>query len=132
MRAQFFDRQDATNPLNETVVDGSPALRRIVNDTRQRQPFLSELVGTNGRKLLLGLGSGDGCVQFSSTDGAPPYLMAVATIEHEGGGTQEFLMGDTSTPMPRRYCLPMEKVVEIAVAFLETGERSSSVEWEEI
>jgi hypothetical protein len=58
--------------------------------------------------------------------------MAVGTIEHGEEGTLEFLTGDTQTPVPRRYCLPMEKVTEIATAFLETGARSSSVEWEEV
>jgi hypothetical protein len=34
--------------------------------------------------------------------------------------------------VPRRYCLPMQKVADIAANFLENGERYSDVEWEEI
>jgi RHS repeat-associated protein len=132
VRAMFFDRQDAANPLNGIAVDSAEALRSIVHDMQRRPPFLSELIGTNGRKLLLGLGSADGCVQFSSTDGAPPYLMALQKGPKPEEGEQNFLMGDTPTPVPRRYCLPMETVTEIAAVFLESGELASNVEWEEI
>jgi immunity protein Imm1 of predicted polymorphic toxin system len=94
-----------------------------------RAPFLAELVGTNGYTLLLGLGSSDGCVQFSSNDGAPPYLMAVRP-NGEQEGEQDFLISSTPSPVPRRYCLPMQKVAEIAATFLESGERYPDIEWE--
>ncbi|SRR6266700_7313985 len=130
MRAQFFDRQDTGNPLNGAVLEDPEALRTIVQDMQSRAPFLAELIGTNGRTLLLGLGCSDGCVQFSSTDGTPPYLMAVRDNAEQG--EQDFLICNTPTPVPRRYCLPMQRVAEIAAAFLEHGERYSDVEWEEI
>ena len=131
MRAQFFDRQDAENPLNGKMLDDPAVLQEIVHSSQERAPFLAELIGINERKLLLGLGSAYGCVQFSSTDGEPPYLMAVAE-KPEQEGEQAFLMGNTPTPVPQRYCIPMRKVVEIATVFLISGERASNVEWEEI
>ena len=131
MRAQFFDRQDDGNPLNGIVLEDSEALRKIVQTMQARVPFFAELVGINGRTLLLGLGSSDGCVQFSSTDGGPPYLMALRPND-EGEGEQEFLIGGTLSPVPRRYCLPMRTVEDIAATFLANGERYPGVEWEEI
>jgi hypothetical protein len=131
MRAQFFDRQDKLNQVNGAMLEDPEALRTMVQSMQSRAPFLAELIGTNGRTLLLGLGCSDGCVQFSSTDGAPPYLMAVRNNAYQEG-EQDFLISSTPTPVPRRYCLPMQRVAEIAVAFLENGERSSDVEWEEI
>jgi hypothetical protein len=131
MRAQFFDRQDDGNPLNGVALEDSEALRKIVQTMQARAPFMAELVGTNGRTLLLGLGSSDGCVQFSSTDGEPPYLMALRP-NAEAEGEQEFLIGGTPSPVPRRYCLSMPKVADIAATFLENGERYPGVEWEEI
>jgi len=131
VRAQFFDRQDTGNPLNGVVFEDPEAIRQIVQDMQLRVPFFAELVGTKGHGLLLGLGSSDGCVQFSSNDGGPPYLMAVRPNgKHEG--EQDFLISGTPSPVPRRYCLPMAKVAEIAATFLENGERYPDVEWEAI
>jgi len=42
------------------------------------------------------------------------------------------LISGTPSPVPRRYCLPMAKVAEIAATFLENGERYPDVEWEAI
>lgn len=44
----------------------------------------------------------------------------------------EFLIGNEPTEVPRHYCLPMELVKQIANYFVETGERSVNVRWEEI
>ena len=129
MRAQFFDRQDDGNPLNGVELEEPQAIRNIVRSMQLRTPFMAELVGTNGHTLLLGLGSSDGCVQFSSSDGTPPYLMAVRP-NGEQEGAQDFLISSTPSPVPRRYCLPMQEVAEIAATFLENGERYPDVEWE--
>jgi hypothetical protein len=102
-----------------------------VHSMEQRRPFLAELIGENGGRLLLGLGSSDGCAQFSSTDGEPPYMMAVGNKPEEEG-EQDFLIGNTPSPVPRRYCLPMRMVAEIAAEFLKSGERLLELEWEEI
>ena len=130
MRAQFFDRQHAANPLNGTTLSEPAAVREIIQSMQQRRPFLAELIGENGRKLLLGLGSGDGCAQFSSNDGSPPYLMALEN--NAEAEDQDFLIGDTASPVPRRFCLPMQKVADIAAVFLYSGERASDVAWEQI
>ncbi len=44
----------------------------------------------------------------------------------------KFLIDNEPTAVPRYYCLPMELVKKIATYFLETGERSNDVRWEEI
>ena len=40
-------------------------------------------------------------------------------------------VGDTPTPIPQRFCLPLETVKQIAAYFIETGERWPGVSWEE-
>jgi len=132
MKAQFFDRQDTANPLNGTSIESFAELQSMLESVRNRPPFFAELIGDNGFKLLLGLGTNEGCVQFSSTDGAPPYLMAVAPNPRDSIGESEFLIGDTASPVPKRYCMPYEAVVHIAAAFLQTGQRKPDVHWEEI
>jgi hypothetical protein len=131
MRAQFFDRQDATNPLNGIRITTLSELRSALESSRGRPPFFAELIGENGFKLLLGVGGAEGCAQFSSVDGAPPYLMAVAP-DGSAEGEQVFLIGDTASPVPKRYCLAYEAIESIAAAFLQTGQRLTEIPWEEI
>jgi hypothetical protein len=52
MRAQFFDRQDETNPLNGKTLSDPTAMRNIIQSMQQRAPFLAALIGENGRALL--------------------------------------------------------------------------------
>jgi hypothetical protein len=133
VKVQFFDRHDAGNTLNGVMVTDSRLLRLILDDIdmRHRSPFFAELIGENDTKLLLGLGPSVGCVQFSATDGSPPYLIAVEGGP-ERGGEQGFFMGNALTLIPRRYCVPMGKVLEIAILYFERGERASTVGWESI
>jgi Immunity protein Imm1 len=44
----------------------------------------------------------------------------------------KFLIDNEPTAVSRYYCLPMELVKKITTHFLETGERSNDVRWEEI
>lgn len=132
MMAQFFDRQDTKNSLNGMRVGSSTELRQLLDRLRDREPFFAELIGENGFKLLLGIGSSEACVQFSAADGSAPYLMAV---EHDAGaaeGETEFLIGDTASPVPKRYALSCETMVRIAGAFVDSGERHAGVVWEEV
>ena len=116
MKAQLFDTQDHASLRNGRVLESPQQLRAALEEMQSpsRAPFFMELVGDNGRQLLLGLGGADGCVQFSSADGAPPYLMAVG--QYDGGdGPMEFMMGGTATPVSRRYSLPLQVVTGIAM-----------------
>ena len=132
MTAQFFDRQDPANPMNGATVRNSIELREMLGRLRGRQPFFAELIDENGFKLLLGIGASEGCVQFSATDGSAPYLMAVAKNAPRGAGEVEFLIGDTATPVPKRYCLPYDTMVAIAARFADSGQRDLGVDWEQV
>jgi hypothetical protein len=132
MVAQFFDRQETMNPLSGTTVRDEQTLDEVLDPLREREPSFCELVGDNGFKLLIGVGRDIGCVQHSPADGDTPYLMAVAREPADDDGYMEFLTADTPTPIPLRYCLPLQVVRGIAAEFVKTGERSRSVEWEEI
>jgi hypothetical protein len=90
-----------------------------------------ELRGQNGFMLTIGWAGDSGSVQFGHIDGSSPYMMAVGA-EAEDSGFIEFLVGNTPTPVPKRYCLPIKRVCEIAEYFLLHGNRSNDVQWEEI
>ncbi|HKD40487.1 MAG TPA: Imm1 family immunity protein [Myxococcaceae bacterium] len=134
MMLQFFDMQDESNPANGTTIKDQARLVRLLEGARKREPFFFELEAENGYKLLVGIGQSIGCVQFSSTNGSPPYLMAVGNdaADERSDDYQDFLAGGTLTPVPRHFCLPFDTMRQIAVYFMETGEPNPIVSWEQI
>ena len=58
--------------------------------------------------------------------------MAVNPSLRDSEGHVDFLMGDTLTPVSKRYCLPYDEFVEIVAEFVLTGERVHGVLWEEL
>jgi hypothetical protein len=91
------------------------------------------LVGSNGFTLTVGLSADIGCVQHAPSDGGLPYLMATDPNEsHASADDVSFSVGGTDTPIARRYCIPFQRVQQIVAHFMETGNRSPTVDWEEI
>jgi hypothetical protein len=132
MNATFNDLQDKSNVMNGTRVRDSFGLNALLEPLKERQPFMFELVGVNGCTLLVGFSKDVGCVQFSASDGEPPYLMALNDDIVEDEPFISFLNGNTPTPVPRRFCLPIEQVLAVTGAFIDEGVRSDAVGWEEL
>ena len=132
MNVRFFDRGDDTNPLNGSTIRNNDRLLEIVRGIHSRGPSFCELLGQNGYKLDIGIGPSCGCVQYGLANGDPPYLMAVGQNPMSTNHYEGFLYQNTATEVPARYCMPVETVLEIVGAFLDTGQRSSIVAWEEI
>ena len=132
MKAELHDLQDHSSHLNGAIVHDRSQLFALLDSVGDRDPFGCELENENGCVLTLGIGKDVGFVQHSPSTGDIPYLVALATSTCCGHEDVEFLVGDTPTPIPRRFCLPFETVKEIAAYFVETGGRTPSVSWEEI
>ncbi len=132
MMAEFFDRQEKSNPLNGARIGDRQQLLKVFNGLMHRKPFFCELVGENGYSLLLGIGQHFTCAQYSPSDGSTPYLMAVGTSKPDNNQYVEFLTADVPSPVPMRFCVAPGTVKEIAVHFIETGNRYPGVSWEEI
>jgi hypothetical protein len=131
MIAHFFDRQDSRNPHNGgAVTDVDELWEWLFEETRPA--FLCELILDNGFKLLIGVSPSLGCSQYSAADGSPPYLMAVGPDKSGSEEYMEFLTGDTDTPIPMKYCMPMAQIKQIAADFLSVGEPSRRFSWEEV
>ncbi len=132
MIVKFYDRQDIRNAMNGmSVADGAQAVA-LLEGLKERPAFFCELVGENGYNLLVGIGGEVGCAQYSREDGNPPYWMATSLATKTKEGYVDFLMADTATPVPARYCLPFDAVKDIVVYFQNTGLRNPAVNWEEI
>ena len=132
MNVIFEDLQQLDNSKNGMQLATEPEIASLFRSFIGRKPFLFSLCGENGFMLTIGLANDCASVQYSSSDGLPPYLMAVTDDMGEDDNFVEFLAGSTPTPIPRRLCLPVERVVEITNAFVTNGIKSDAVQWEEI
>jgi len=130
--ATFNDLQDPTNGLHGTRLHSIDGMASLLESFTGRAPFLFELRGDNGLVLTIGFAGELGTVQYASASGKPPYLMAVSRDAVDDGGFVEFLAGNTPTPIPTRFCMPIGHIVEVIRTFLSRGDRSAAVHWEEI
>jgi hypothetical protein len=128
----FQDLQLPDNPLNGRQLDSAASMAEIYQSLRTRKPFLFELRGENGFMLTIGFAGDTGSAQHSPCDGSPPYLMAISDEIVKEGDCVAFLAGNTPTPIPRRFCLPISTVEQIICEFIESGEKFKKVTWEEI
>jgi hypothetical protein len=130
MITTFQDLQYDDNPRNGQVVSDRSHLMALLNQLRTiRPPSMCQFIGNNGCNLTVGIDQGSGCVQHSTNDGAPPYLMAIG--RQADNRQMQFVVGGTETPIDGRYRLPFDILREVVANFVATGERSSSVLWEE-
>lgn len=123
---------DCSAPLaTRNDVQDAATLARLLAEGRVRSPpGMAELAHENGFKLLLGI-SERCCVQHSSVDDQPPYLMAIVPGQRDGGDAG-FMFGGSFTEILGNQTIPFETMQEVALHFFRTGERSDVVGWEEI
>lgn len=132
MSAQFFDQNNDSNPYNGTVLIDGAAAKALLKSNVSNKPFFAELISDHQTKLLIGLGPKIACAQFSTSNDDPPYLMASLESERMQSGFAEFLIEGTPSEVPRRLCVPLSVLLDVAAHFVETGERSPIVDWEVI
>lgn len=132
MTVTFQDQQEPKNVANGRVLSAPADVMQLFESLRGRAPFMFELIGENGHSLTVGYSDSVGAAQYAASDGKPPYAMAVNEEAADDEACVEFLAGGTPTPIPGRFCLPINRVVAIAQEFVATGERSAAVTWEEI
>ncbi len=66
-----------------------------------------------------------------------PTTYLISAVATEGGHYasdeyMEFLTANTDTPVPLKFCLPMDRIRQIAGDFIATGQKSERSAWEEI
>ena len=134
MIVHYLDLQDSKSTLNGLRIEQPETLVTLLEQGRTREPFMFELQGDNGYTLAIGLASDIGSVEHSRSDGDPPYMVTVnpGVVADTADSYMPFLCGGTETPVATRHCVEYELVKRIALDFLETGERSRAVEWEEV
>ena len=132
MKVRYLNYQNELDPMNGAIITENAKLAKLLVDRRNEHPFLAELSGDNGFHIEFGIGGDVGCVQYSSVDGKGPYLMAVSPRPRRKSGHVEFLTANTPTPVPARNILSFDELRQIALYFLETGQRSNAFSWEPV
>lgn len=133
MNTTFQDLQHENNPRNGQVFcqrDTALSLLQVLRTIEP--PFMCQFTGDNGFNLIIGVTHDSGCVQHSSNNGLPPFLMAVCSSGPANRGDMEFLVGDTPTPIDGRYRIGIDDLCEVVAEFVATGKRSARVFWEEL
>lgn len=129
MIVRYLNYQDKIDPMNGNGIGKKEELLALLDDRRKRRPFVGELLADNGFQITFGIGSL--CVaQHSRADGSPPYLMAVSPRPPMQRGCLTFLAAGTPTPFAARYIISFDELEQIALHFLQTGERSPTVAWQ--
>jgi len=135
MKVILHDLQEGSdNPFDGTQVVDSGKLREIFEQLQQREPFILELEGDNGYRLTIGIGGPVSCIQHSSNDGEPPYMVAVMREAQQRSEPKDrvFLCGGQATEIRGNQCVPFSVLQSVASCFLETGARSDHVDWIEV
>lgn len=132
MILQYRNNQDKSDPKHGLFFTEGKSLAALLDEARSRPPFITELRGDNGFELVMGIGGDFGCAEHIAINGDLPYRMAMSFHPPLTSGEMEFLTADTPTPIAARYILTFPELKEVALHFLETGERSQRVQWEEI
>lgn len=131
MIVRYRNHQDKYDVLNERTIAQSTKLVELLHRRRNQRPFVAELFNDNGFQIVFGISTELCCAEYRRINGDLPYLMAISQHRRMKRGYVEFLAGGTLTPVAARYIISFEELKEIALHFLQTGERSHTVSWQE-
>jgi len=109
-------------------------LRIALDQLQQRPPFMLELQAENGFTLTVGIGGPVSCIQYASTEGEPPYFVAMEKSAHlkRKPVIHAFLCGNQNAEISDARCVPFTILRSVAAYFIETGARSPEVDWVEV
>jgi hypothetical protein len=133
MNTRFHDLENEHNVRNGELFNDRHSVMALLDELRKIEPpFMCQLVGDNGFNLIVGIDRDFGCVQHGANDGMPPFMMAVSRNPAAHPPEMDFLVGGTATPIAGRYLVPFDTVTEIVAEFVNSGEKSNVVSWEEL
>lgn len=130
MKVQYYNYQNKRDPKHGVVITGNAQLAELLENARREPPFIANLEGDNGSEILMGISEKFGWVQYSLSNSGGPYLMAVSPEPPFKRGYLEFLAANTLTPIAARYVIRFDELKQVALHFLETGEKSDAVSWQ--
>lgn len=131
MIVRYLNHQDEFDPMNGQAIEQPDKLSEMLHRRRNLRPFVAWLTSDKGSQMTLGISTDRCCAQYSSSDGSPPYLMAISPHPRMKRGCVEFFAANTPTPFAARYIITFDELKEVALHFMQTGGRSDAVFWQE-
>jgi hypothetical protein len=105
-------------------------LDRLSISTPPAHPSIVTL-HVHGLEVGVGIGLPESFVHVESESGEPPYFVTVGDGAADGV-VAFYLHGWHHTEISRRHLIPAARAREVVRHVFETGQRSPSVEWEEV
>lgn len=128
MKVEFHDYAVKKRPIR--TFDNASVLIDFLRQCKSAEFASAELLGENGFRLVISIDGELAFAEYSSQDSEPPYLIAVSpTVVVEG--FHMFLVTNEGTEICGRHCLAFPVFEEVVRHFIETGERTAIVEWED-
>lgn len=127
MSLKFVDY--SVEPMPDRLITSQPELTAFL--TEITEPIAGELIHDNGYMLMIGIDGSLAFVQYSPATHDVPYLIALAP-EKVVADFHDFIVTNEATEIDGKFCLPLSVFKEIVSHFLQTGQQSTKVQWEEI
>ncbi len=132
MKTTFADLQNEDNSRNGMQIDDPQHARTLLIELASTGVSSAcQFTNDRGKSLIVGVSPSLGFVQYTTDDGLPPCLMAMAASASSEQRDLEFAIGDTMTPIAGKYLVPIEVVAAAVEDFIATGQRSDRVTWAE-
>jgi hypothetical protein len=125
---------ESNNDQIEYEVSEEKELRDLLYNLVKQESRVVILEFPNIGIFTLGVGLPYGFIQYSKS-GEPPYLVASDDGNAElidSDDEVEFDANGTPTPIPKRLCLPYDRIIDIIIHFYISHDLPRSLKWEEI
>jgi len=120
--------ESGTVPV-DSIDDLDRRLAELAKEAKSR-PFIAELIATNGNCVSMGLGREESVLSWVQASKDPPYYASKGNPKAEG--TIVFFYGGDWSDFPRWSTVSATDALAAMREFFETGERPTTVEWEEV
>jgi hypothetical protein len=115
------------------VVDSTEAFDELLarlEAEAHRHPIMIDVIASDGRSLVLGLGRNKAVLSLAGPDGSPPYLASVGDEDAEGDISFEY--HGEATDFQSRHAVPIRVARTAAAQFLSEPRLPDAVRWEEV
>ncbi len=125
---------ESNNDKIKYIITDEKELRELLNNLVKQVNRVVILEITNIGIFTLGIGLPLGFIQYSKS-GDSPYLIASGTGNDELIGMDDeegFDANGTPTQIPKRFCIPYARIVNIIIHFYKNHELPQFERWVEI
>ncbi len=116
----------------ESLVILDKTIDNLQSEAAQAKPILVEVVRFTGDVLIIGLGLKDAVLSYGPASKNPPYYVSV----REGAATTEdtvvYYFYGAYTEFPARFLIPMHQARMALRYFVETGQLTKEIIWEQV